>query len=451
VSVLIVTQVAMVGLMAGAYILVTQRATDADVTARFIELASAPSPPAPPSPPGLPNPPPGASPPPSPPPSPTGSWVQVGQDIEGEIVNDQILATSISADGARISTMRSLSDASGQVRVYELVGSNWTQVGQDLNGDAAGDLFGMTSKLSGDGTRLIVSAMYADSEVGSDSGVVRIYDLVDDLWTQIGSDLNGEAAGDRYGHGVAITPDGTHVAVSTAFNVGSGSTRGMAEVFELVDGTWTQLGETFRGTSSTNLAANSNRMSLADSGKRIALSDENVIIYDLIDGAWAQVGNVLSGNGEASLLSLSGDGEQMAYFRAVAPPLRYGVGERNEYELLVFRYLGQNSRWNQVGNNLYFSDANSLYGTSDGNRFCMGIDVTPGDESALRILDFQFGAWTQVSEDITALTSTGWAHDRGPTPAISSDGKRVVHNAYLASPSPDRAAAGYVRVYDLII
>lgn len=69
----------------------------------------------------------------------------------------------------------SLSNA-GHVRVYDLIESIWTQVGQDINGENSGDKSGYSLSLSADGTRLVVGAQYND-ESGNDSGHVRVYEL----------------------------------------------------------------------------------------------------------------------------------------------------------------------------------------------------------------------------------------------------------------------------------
>ena len=49
--------------------------------------------------------------------------------------------------------------------------------------------------MSQDGTRVAIGAIGND-ENRSDSGRVRVYEYASGDWTQVGSDINGEAAGD---------------------------------------------------------------------------------------------------------------------------------------------------------------------------------------------------------------------------------------------------------------
>jgi len=65
--------------------------------------------------------------------------------------------------------------SSGHVRVYRLVGSSWTQLGQDIDGEAAGDWSGYSVSLSSDGNTVAVGAPY--SIIGSNSGHARVYEI----------------------------------------------------------------------------------------------------------------------------------------------------------------------------------------------------------------------------------------------------------------------------------
>ena len=100
--------------------------------------------------------------------------------------------------------------------------NTWAQVGGDLNGEAADDRFGHVVALSSDGTRLAVGSFQNDG-TGSNAGHVRVFDLVGGTWTQVGGDIDGEAAGDLFGTSVALSSDGTRLAVGGIKNDGTGS------------------------------------------------------------------------------------------------------------------------------------------------------------------------------------------------------------------------------------
>ena len=70
-----------------------------------------------------------------------------------------------------------------------------TQLGSDINGEAAGDYSGISVSLSSDGTIVAIGATYNDGN-GSNSGHVRVYEYSGSSWSQLGADIDGEAAGD---------------------------------------------------------------------------------------------------------------------------------------------------------------------------------------------------------------------------------------------------------------
>ena len=97
-------------------------------------------------------------------------WAQSGTDIDGEALEDRSgFSVSLSADGNRMAIGAPWNDgngnASGQVRVYQLTGGTWTQLGSDINGEAANDLSGYSVSLSGDGTRVAIGATLNDGNV----------------------------------------------------------------------------------------------------------------------------------------------------------------------------------------------------------------------------------------------------------------------------------------------
>ena len=85
---------------------------------------------------------------------------------------------------------------SGHVRIYDWDGSTWTQLGDDIDGEAVNDKSGQTVSLSSDGRRVAIGAPYNDNDNGTDSGHVRIYNLPPQTTSQSGSGM-----GDPY-----ITP-----------------------------------------------------------------------------------------------------------------------------------------------------------------------------------------------------------------------------------------------------
>jgi hypothetical protein len=118
-----------------------------------------------------------------------------------------------------------LLSASGHVRVYDLSGGSWTQVGADIDGEAADDYSGWSVAMSADGSRIAIGAFANDGSGNSlsASGHVRVYDLSGGSWIQVGADIDGEAAGDQSGYSVAMSADGSRIAIGAIANDGSGN------------------------------------------------------------------------------------------------------------------------------------------------------------------------------------------------------------------------------------
>jgi hypothetical protein len=111
------------------------------------------------------------------------SWNQLGSDIDGEAANDQSgSCVSLSADGLTVAIgAYGNGSSSGHVRIYKWNGTLWTKLGADIDGEAAGDNSGSSISLSADGTTVAIGAPYNDGHDGNDSGHVRIYKYIEPL------------------------------------------------------------------------------------------------------------------------------------------------------------------------------------------------------------------------------------------------------------------------------
>ena len=129
----------------------------------------------------------------------TLSQEQLGSDIDGEAANDRSgYSVSLNADGDKVAIGAYLNggngSSSGHVRVYEYSGGSWSQLGSDIDGEAADDFSGISVSINADGDRVAIGASANDGN-GSASGHVRVYFIRDSggSWSQLGSDIDGKA------------------------------------------------------------------------------------------------------------------------------------------------------------------------------------------------------------------------------------------------------------------
>ena len=82
-----------------------------------------------------------------------------------------------------------------------------TQLGSDIDGEAANDYSGYSVSMDSDGDRVAIGA-YRNDGTGTSAGHVRVYQYSNSSWSQLGSDIDGEAAGDNFGYSVSMNSDG---------------------------------------------------------------------------------------------------------------------------------------------------------------------------------------------------------------------------------------------------
>ena len=202
------------------------------------------------------------------------SWSQLGSDINGETANDESgFSVSLSSDGSRVAIGAPYNDTngsnSGHVRVYEYSGGSWRKLGSDIDGDAAGDASGWSVSLSSDGSRVAIGAPYGDN---SNFGYVRIYEFQsNNSWSQLGQDIDGEAGNDTSGYSVSLSSDGSIVAISAPENDGNGNRSGHVRIYEFQsNNSWSQLGPDIDGEAADDVSGRS--VSLSSDGSRVAIS-----------------------------------------------------------------------------------------------------------------------------------------------------------------------------------
>lgn len=381
---------------------------------------------------------------------------QIGSDIPGASASDQSgRDIALNSNGNRIIIGSFRNDGSGldagHARVFEYNGSNWSQIGNDIDGEATGDFSGAEVAISGDGNRVVIGAPFNDAN-GEDSGHARVFDLINGNWMQAGNDIDGVADFDNEGESLAISADGNRIAIGTPYNDTNGTSAGHVRVFDWINGNWTQIGVDLNGTNEFNNFGQS--VSLSSSGNRLAIGapffgdwEGQVKVFEWNGDNWIQLGSSI--NGEAadeqygSAISLSPNGIRLA----IGSPSN--SGETNGY-VKVLEWTGSN--WIQKGAKINGGAAFDLDPTivalsPDGTSVIIGMpfdDTNMFNAGMVRIYKELNGNWSHVGNDILGMGISAFL---GEGIAISSDGSRMAVGEPTANGNnPDD---GIVRVYDL--
>lgn len=338
-------------------------------------------------------------------------WEQRGGDIEGAAAGDESgYAVALNNDGTIVAVGEwkhtgSLGALQGQVRVYQFASGTWTQLGADLNGEAAGDYFGTSVALSEDGLTLAVGAPLNDGRA-SNAGHVRVFTYASNSWSQLGGDIDGQSGNDQFGSGLALSADGRTIAIGAPIdtNTASDLQAGQVSVYEYST-SWTQVGS--RGD---------------------------------IEG---ESGDML---GHLGAVDISDDGTVVA----VGARLRNNGATSNTGALEVYALSG--GAWVQRGTTQYGDAAEDRLGygvslSADGTVAAAGaIHNDAGGLSnagEVKVFAWDSTSWSQRGSDIDGLAANDLF---GQSLSLDDSGTRLA----IGSHQQDTAAsnAGQVRVFD---
>eukprot|EP00979_Chaetoceros_neogracilis_P014918 scaffold5045_cov264-Chaetoceros_neogracile.AAC.1 len=394
-------------------------------------------------------------------------WNQKGNDIDGEAADDRSGdSVSLSSDGSVVAIGAPYNDgnggSSGHVRMYTWESTSWVQRGDDIDGEAAGDLSGGSVSLSSDGAVVAIGATGNDKN-GWYSGHVRVYAWDYPSWVQMGNDFDGEARNDRSGWSVSLSSDGSVVAIGAYRNDGNGNLSGHVRVYAWDDSLWVQMGADIDGEAADDGSGYS--VSLSSDGNVVAIgayrNDGNgnrsghVRVYAWDDSSWVQRGDDIDGEAGADesggSVSLSSDGTVVAIGATGNDKNGNRLGHVRGH---VRIYAWDDSSWDQMGADIDGEAADDRSGdsvslSSDGSVVAIGADENKGIgyySGHVRVYAWDDSSWVQRGDDIDAEAADDLS---GGSVSLSSDGTVVAIGATGNNGNGNRSG-GHVRVYSFV-
>jgi hypothetical protein len=208
-------------------------------------------------------------------------------------------AVALSADGKTLAVGALYDDVSGNkdqgsVTVYGRSGKSWTEE-KVLVSDTgnAEDWFGYSVALSADGNTLAVGAVYADVNGNKDEGAVSVFARSGGAWSlQKTLNISGGTAGDLFGYAVALSADGSTLAVGAiSDDVNANVDQGSVSVFARTGTAWKeqQVITLDNGTASGNFGWS---VSLSTDGNTLAAGGPNqgagkAAVFTRSGGTWS--------------------------------------------------------------------------------------------------------------------------------------------------------------------
>jgi hypothetical protein len=180
------------------------------------------------------------------------SWVPKGQDILGENLDD-IAGWSVSMpDSNTVAIGAPYHDRSGfsfgQVRIFRWNGTSWIQKGLGLYGNASFDRLGWSVSMP-DSNTVAAGVPYVDGGGGSDIGSVHIYRWDGSSWIPKGNEILGEAADDMSGISISMG-NSDIIAIGAYRNYANFYRTGQVRIYRWIGSGWVQDGSDYDGDGS---------------------------------------------------------------------------------------------------------------------------------------------------------------------------------------------------------
>ena len=388
--------------------------------------------------------------------APNSTITQFGQDIFGEATNTYSgYNVSLSENGTIIGITAPYNNGTGTLqgsaRIYKFNDVSWVQLGQDIDGEANNDVQAII-KLSKDGTIAALGSWF-NSGIGS----IRVFKYNDISWIQQGQDIDGTAADDEFGRSISLSANGKIIAIGASKNDTSYYSAGQVLVYSYNDVSWNKIG-TFNGFYEEAYTGFS--VSLSSSGTILAISTlpsetspffPRVDVYELSNNAWSPKGPIIygpyasndSGSRYGRIIELSSDGTIVAINDRFMQNTNYG-------RVLVYKYTSSDNSWNRLGSDISGPVVTSnedldpyIALSADGTIMALGYVSDTDFKGLVRLYKFINNNWIQIGT--TDLSGDNVEDRFGFSIALSSNGSILAIGSVFNPPNN----IGRVRTYNV--
>jgi hypothetical protein len=363
-------------------------------------------------------------------------------------------SVALSSDGLTAIVGAYLEDTSpnsdnGAAYVFTRSAGVWTEQQKLLASDAvAGDQFGYSVDISGDGNTVLIGAPNEDT-LFFDNGAAYIFTRSGTTWTQQQKLLASDrGTPDLFGNSVALSSNGSTAIVGAWLENTTVSDQGAAYVFTVSSGIWTEQAKLlasdpaasdYFGFSVALSASGSTALIGAIDEDSITVGNGAVYVFTRSGTTWTQQTKILleigiraTGDEFGHSVALSGDGNTAL------------IGARFRNFAFVFTRSG--STWTQqqilaasdaAASTDYFGSSVSI--STDGNTALIGApieDTSPNSNNgAAYIFTRTAGVWTEQQKLLASDRASGDGF--GESVALSGDGSIAIIGSPEQSTSPN--------------
>ncbi|MGI9555204.1 MAG: WD40 repeat domain-containing protein [Vampirovibrionia bacterium] len=333
-------------------------------------------------------------------------------------------------------------------------GPQWEQVGSDMLGEAAGDKFGNNVVISADGKTIAISAFAKDSDSITDRGIVQVhnYRKNDDGvygWYKLGSDIKGEALRDFSGgsRGLSLSANGKILAIGSKSN-DSDNVVGSGHV---------RVYEYRPYRDHDNISDNESKFhygSTSSQTKPLIITEDFTTPPFVGQSYWIQLGSDIDGAANEQIgysVSLSSDGSILA----IGAPSNLNSNVVAVGFVRVYKFDDDSDSWQKHGNDIVGTDDYDKFGNSislSANGLFLAIGANKNDNSngadSGYVQVFEFTD-SQWTTKGNAILGEAPNDENGYSVSLSANGKIVAIGA-IKNDNSNGADSGHVRVFEFL-
>jgi len=354
----------------------------------------------------------------------------------------------LSRDGSTLAVAYYIDDNSngsstGTTRVWKQSGVQWVRLGQDIEQGCN------SISLSNDGSIIAIGA-------DKDNGFTRIFQINNNQWIKLGGDITGKTFNERSGFSVSLSSNGTRIAIGAP---GHSESKGVTRVYQLIGNEWSQIGSDIIGKTNYGLCGYS--VSLSANGNRVAVGSPGVnnkvgmtMIYDFSNNSWSYRFGEILGSLDAlhsgACVSLSSDGNIIAISQPSAlGRTGYSIIDKHPGSKGITRIYNISGNSLQLIGNEILGNINDFSGVSislagNGSSIVIGSPYANDLRGLTRIYKLSNGSWIQFDEDIKE--GNGLIYN-GISVSLSENGSTVAVGTIEAN---IRASQDFLKVLGIV-
>ncbi|NJM80610.1 MAG: hypothetical protein HC854_15145 [Flavobacterium sp.] len=287
------------------------------------------------------------------------------------------------------------------IYIVSTTANSQIQIGQPFYGYNPYTFCGESIALSYNGSKIAIGKP-SNINISSSNGLVSVYERNGNTWQALGNSISF-GNGNGFGKTVALSSDGTILVVGAPYEKGvlGAINTGIVKTYQYSNGNWQPFGNTLEGSADSEFGS---EVSLSSDGNTLAVSDvqnHTVKVFYRQSNVWYQIG-FFSSQGSTlfgTAIALSPDGNVIAL----------GSSSANNSTGLVRLYRKiANNNWQQIGQDILGDMPIDRLGTAvalnnDGSIVVVGIpksDTNGIDSGKVKIFRNVNSNWIQIGNDI---------------------------------------------------